>query len=98
MGRIAAMILGVVFAAGSAARAAPVRKLVLEEQRIEGKIRRPQLVLIKADQRPRFSAIVVQSAQTEEDIARAVDQAVVEQCPYDGPFRFAGKRIVNLAP
>ena len=36
------------------AAAGAVKTLVLEEQRVEGKIRRPQLVLIKADSRPHF--------------------------------------------
>jgi len=31
-----------------------IQKIIFEEQKIEGKIRRPQLVLIKADQRPTF--------------------------------------------
>jgi hypothetical protein len=93
------LCVGIVLAICVMAEAsAPVRKLVIEEQRIEGKIRRPQLVLIKADQRPRFGAIVVQSAQTEDDVTRAVDPAVIEKCPYDEPFRFAGKRIVNIVP
>ena len=32
-----------------------IKQMVFEEQKIEGKIRRPQLVLIKADQRPEFN-------------------------------------------
>jgi hypothetical protein len=98
MGRSVSAILGIVALAVVSSPAAPTRKLVLEEQRIEGKIRRPQLVLIKADQRPRFDAIVVQSAQSEESVARAVDQSVIEKDPNDAPFRFFDKRIIGIVP
>jgi len=76
----------------------PVRRLVLEEQRIEGKIRRPQLVLIKADQRPVFGPIVVQGADADERFTRGVSQAVIEKCPYREPFKVADKRVVVGAP
>ena len=96
MRRLGMALFGVLVAA--AAYAAPVRRLVLEEQRIEGKIRRPQLVLIRADQRPRFESIVAHSALAQEDITRAVDPSVIEACPYDAPFRFSGTRIRNIVP
>ncbi|HMA64888.1 MAG TPA: hypothetical protein VKO63_06815, partial [Chitinispirillaceae bacterium] len=56
------MYLFLILLAGSSI-AAPesVKKMVFEEQRIEGKIRRPQLVLIKAEQRPEFKPMVMQS-------------------------------------
>lgn len=81
-----------------AAPTSPVRRLVLDEQRIEGKIRRPQLVLIKADERPSFGPIVVHSVGSDENITRAVSQSVIEKSPYDGAFRFVDKRIVNFRP
>jgi hypothetical protein len=99
--RFAAAVMVVCALAGavlSAPTTGPVRRLVLEEQRIEGKIRRPQLVLIKADQRPAFNPIVVQGVGSEESITRSVSQAVIEKCPYREPFKLAGKRVVIGAP
>ena len=86
--------------AASAPREAPrdPKRLILEEQKIEGKIRRPQLVLIKADQRPEFEPMVMQSLGKKADIVKNVDAAVIDASPYAGPFKFAGKTIVNYAP
>ena len=75
-----------------------VTKLVFEERRIEGKIRRPQLVLIKAEQRPEFDPMVLQSLDRTGDIVDAVDNKILEVSPYDGAFRFHGTRIVNYLP
>lgn len=75
-----------------------VKRLILEEQKIEGKIRRPQLVLIKADQRPDFEPMIMQSLGKKADIVKNVDPAVIDASPYSGPFRFEGKTIVNYAP
>jgi hypothetical protein len=82
----------------AAAATAPIRRLVLEEQRIEGKIRRPQLVLIKAEQRPVFASIVVHSAAGVESIARAVSKKALEASPFSGAFRFVDKKIANIVP
>lgn len=82
----------------SASPTGKIRRLVLEEQRIEGKIRRPQLVLIKADERPKFGSIVVHSVGGDEDITKAVSQSVIEKSPYRDAFRFAGKSITNFVP
>ncbi len=92
---------GMVLVMAGALCAAPtgkIRRLVLEEQRIEGKIRRPQLVLIKADQRPTFGPIVVHSVGGDEDITKAVSQSVIEKSPYQDAFRFAGKKIADFVP
>jgi TolA-binding protein len=52
---IAAGILLLVFTGCvSAHKMSPPKKIMLEEQTVEGKIRRPQLVLIKADPQPSF--------------------------------------------
>ncbi len=37
-----------------------IEKIIFKERKIEGKIRRPQLVLIKAEKRPEFSSIIMQ--------------------------------------
>jgi hypothetical protein len=75
-----------------------VKRIILEEQKIEGKIRRPQLVLIKADQRPEFEPMVMQSFGKKADIIKGVESSVIEGTPYTGPFRFENKTIVNYAP
>jgi hypothetical protein len=72
--------------------------IVFEEDRIEGKIRRPQLVLIKAEQRPSFQPMVFQSVGKEMNIVEFVSESVVEDSPYQGPFRFDGTKISNFAP
>ncbi len=93
---IAALL--VVAASRSEASKAAVQKLILGEQRIEGKIRRPQMVLIKADQRPDFGPIVVHSAAVDADIAKAVTASVIEKSPYDGAFVFSNRKIANYSP
>jgi hypothetical protein len=75
-----------------------VTKMVFEERRIEGKIRRPQLVLIKAEQRPEFDPMVLQSLGKTGDIAGAVDRNILEASPYNGAFQFRGTRIINYVP
>ena len=73
------------------------KTLVLEEQRVEGKIRRPQLVLIKADQRPAFNAMAIQSFGTGENIADFVDPQVLAFDPYKNAFRFNSKhKLLDL--
>ena len=75
-----------------------VKQLIFGEQKIEGKIRRPQLVLIKADQRPDFSPMVMQSMGKTKNIAALVDQSLVEDASYKDAFRFEGTTIVNIQP
>jgi hypothetical protein len=75
-----------------------IQKIVFEEQRIEGKIRRPQLVLIKAEQRPTFQPMVMQSFGRSTNIVDGVSQQLIEKSPYQKAFRFAGKKIANYSP
>jgi len=75
-----------------------VKKLIFEERRIEGKIRRPQLVLIKAEQRPEFDPMVIQSLGKTGNIVGSVDTKILERSPYDRAFKFRGKRIDNYIP
>ena len=74
------------------------RKIIFEEQKIEGKIRRPQLVLIKADQRPTFPPMVMQSYGKTENIAEFVDPFAIENLPNQNAFQFEGTRISNYIP
>jgi hypothetical protein len=75
-----------------------VQRIIFEEQKIEGKIRRPQLVLIKADQRPSFPPMLMQSIGRNDNVASFVDPAVVEDTTYQNPFQFQGTTIINYAP
>jgi hypothetical protein len=75
-----------------------VQKLVLEEQKVEGKIRRPQLVLIKADQRPSFAPMASQSFGENADVSAFVDKQVLDYMPCDGPFMLKNNAIVNYQP
>jgi hypothetical protein len=75
-----------------------LRKFVLDEQRIEGKIRRPQLVLIRADQRPEFVPMVMQSFGRKANIVSFVDQGVIESDPHQGAFVLEGKAVTNYTP
>jgi hypothetical protein len=77
---------------------AAVQRIIFEEQKIEGKIRRPQLVLIKADQRPNFPPMLMQSVGKNENVASFVDPAVIECTTYQNAFQFQGTAIINYAP
>lgn len=72
--------------------------MIFEEQKIEGKIRRPQLVLIQADQRPEFTPMVLQSLGKGGNITDQVDEKVLDNSTYNKPFQFEGTRIINLKP
>ncbi len=72
-----------------------VKQIVFEEQKIEGKIRRPQMVLIKADQRPIFSSMGLVSLGRNDNIADFVDQSIIEKTPNQDAFQFDGTRISN---
>ncbi len=74
------------------------KRIVFDEQRIEGKLRRPQLVLIQAEQRPDFPPMVMQSLAGNANIVEFVDSAVIEKSPYDGAFQFDNGKIVNYVP
>ncbi len=92
-------MLGASFGAlGATTSGKSVKKLVFEEQKIEGKIRRPQLVLIKADQRPEFAPMVIQSLGKGGNIVDFVDPSVLQKSSYDGAFQFSGRAISNYQP
>lgn len=71
------------------------RQIFFEARKIEGKIRRPQLVLIKAEQRPDFEPMVIQSLGRSADIVTSVEKKILEQSPYDDAFQFSDKHITN---
>jgi hypothetical protein len=75
-----------------------VKQVVFEEQKIEGKIRRPQLVLIKADQRPDFGPMVLQGRGKTKNLAATVARDLVEDASFNRAFRFEGTAIVTPAP
>lgn len=75
-----------------------LKKMIFEERRIEGKIRRPQLVLIKAEQRPEFAPMVIQSLGKTGSITGSVDEDILEWSPYEDAFKIKNGRIVNYVP
>ena len=75
-----------------------IQQIIFEEQKIEGKIRRPQLVLIKADQRPVFSPMIMQSFGKNDTIAEFVDQSVIENQPNQNAFQFSGTKVITIVP
>ena len=77
---------------------AAVQKIIFEEQKIEGKIRRPQMVLIKADQRPAFPPMIMQSAGKNDNVASSIDPSILESPAYKGAFQFQGTAIINYMP
>jgi hypothetical protein len=87
-----------IFPLAAAESVKEIKKMVFDERRIEGKIRRPQLVLIKAEQRPEFEPMILQSLGKTANIAGAVDKSILEKSPYDGAFRFRDSQIENYVP
>jgi len=75
-----------------------VQRIIFDEQRIEGKIRRPQLVLITADQRPQFAPMIMQSLGKSGNITGAVNPEIIENSPYKKAFKFEGTKITNYVP
>ncbi|MCI0473683.1 MAG: hypothetical protein L0Y76_08890 [Ignavibacteria bacterium] len=75
-----------------------IKTIVFEEFQIEGKIRRPQLVLIKAEQRPAFTPMVMQSLGNEINVSVFMKSSAVEKSPYTGAFLFSGEKITNYVP
>jgi hypothetical protein len=86
--------------ADSATRSArkKIQQLVFSEQHIEGKIRRPQVVLIKAEQRPTFTPMAIQSLGGATGIVECVPQEVIDYSPYSNAFRFEGTEVSNCSP
>jgi hypothetical protein len=76
---------------------AAVQKIIFEEQKIEGKIRRPQMVLIRADQRPSFPPMIMQSAGKNDNVASSINPSILESRLYKGAFEFQGTTITNYA-
>jgi hypothetical protein len=75
-----------------------IKTFVFEEQKISGKIRRPQLVLIKADQRPEFEPMAIRIFGKNKNVVDFLDKSVVEDSPYKGPFQVEGQSIANEIP
>ena len=75
-----------------------IRRIEFDEQQIEGKIRRPQLVLIKAEQRPTFAPMLMQSLAGNTSVVEFVAAETIEKSPYDQAFKFNGMKISNYVP
>jgi hypothetical protein len=83
---------------GSVAPKTPVKQIVFEEQKIEGKIRRPQLVLIKADQRPEFTPMIMQSIGQTKSISILIDENIIGSNVNNAPFSFEGTKVRYTTP
>ena len=66
---------------------------VFDEQVIEGKIRRPQMVLIQADQRPEFEPIVMKSLGKKLDAREFYYDTEINLVPYNQGFKFNNDKI-----
>lgn len=75
-----------------------VKQIVFEEQKIEGKIRRPQLVLIKADQRPDLNPMIMQSVGKSKSVSALIDENLISSNANNGPFRFDGTKVLYTTP
>jgi hypothetical protein len=72
-----------------------IRQLVFSEQFIKGKVRRPQLVLIKAEQRPAFTPMAMQAIGGQTNF---ISDNIEQYTPYSKPFVLEGNRVVNCVP
>ncbi len=86
------------FSFSSVFSAKPVKQLIFEEKMIEGKIRRPQLVLIKAETRPRFEPMVMKSVDKGMNVEEYTSGESVEGSQYEGPFKMDNYKITNYKP
>lgn len=78
--------------------AKPVKQLIFEEKMIEGKIRRPQLVLIKAETRPQFEPMVMKSVDKGMNVEEYATGESVEGSQYKEPFKIKDYEITNYEP
>jgi hypothetical protein len=92
------IVFTAILGAENTGETASLKKMVFEEKRIEGKIRRPQLVLIQAEQRPVFEPMILQSLGNKGDITGSVDRNIIENIPNQKHFVFEDKRIINIVP
>jgi hypothetical protein len=56
------------------------------------------MVLIKADQRPAFPPMIMQSAVKNDNVASSIDPSIIESPAYKGAFQFKGMTIINYVP
>jgi hypothetical protein len=77
---------------------ANVKQIIFEEQKIEGKIRRPQLVLIKADQRPEFTPMIMQAVGKSKSVSALIDENLINSNTNTSPFKFIGTKVQYTAP
>lgn len=78
------------FSAGgwTGAASSPGKEIVFEETVIEGKLKRPQVVLIAADQRPVFQPMAINNFRdTLATWADRVDPEIFEQNRFETPIQ-----------
>ena len=75
------------FAADSYSQGKKGKEMVFEESVIEGKIKRPQVVLISADQRPKFRPMAINNFTDTTQIMEQVAGSVFEQNRFEDPMK-----------
>lgn len=63
------------------------RQLVFKETVIEGKIKRPQVVLISADQRPEFKPMAINSFDDTTSLIDKVNRKIFEQNCFENAMK-----------
>jgi len=63
------------------------KQLVFEEQLIEGKLKKPQVVLISSQSRPRFTPMAINTESPEKDLLLNTDRRIFENYQYQKPSR-----------
>jgi len=84
-------LAGTLFAAADkadkpAAKAPPKAVLTLDEFTIEGKLQKPQIVLISAEERPRFQPMAINKFSRQEDFLANIDKNIFEYEAYQKAF------------
>ena len=63
------------------------KEIVLGEFRIEGKLKRPQVVLIAAEKRPKFKPMAINQIYVKGDILALINKDVFEGKAYEKAFK-----------
>ena len=59
---------------------------ISEEQLIEGKLKKPQVVLISSQARPRFTPMAINTESPEKDLLLNTDRRIFENYQYQKPY------------
>ncbi len=82
----------VIFLPAAVFCAADIKEVVFEETVIEGKIKKPQVVLISADQRPDFGSMAFSINRSGNRIIGPETEEVLESPLFKGPFGVGNRK------